>query len=69
MSEPRACAVCGKELARREGEKSGNWQKRKTCCLACAHVATGRGISKPWVAETRLCEICGDPIPYIGEEL
>jgi len=43
MSEQRTCAACGKELTRREGERSDNWAKRRTCskgCKAALHSAT-----------------------------
>lgn len=65
----RSCKVCGEVLVQRDGERNWNFNKRVTCGKTCANVATGRGTSKPRVAEERFCEICGDPIPYEGQEL
>lgn len=67
--EGRRCATCGIELVQREGESNWNYRKRKTCSKVCADIATGRGTRKPRVAEDRVCEVCGGPIPYRGEEL
>jgi hypothetical protein len=65
----KPCVVCGVVLMQRPDESVFNFRKRKTCDLACANISTGRGTSKPRVAEDRRCEICKDPIPYNGEEL
>lgn len=61
MIETRMCAVCGKELTRREGETAQNYRKRKTCGRECGAVLTVRNNPKANNSYvTLVCAFCDD---------